>query len=434
MPADDHKLSFFRQSGWMMLATTAGGVFMWLVHIPANARMPRAEYGVFVTLLQVLNLMLIPAIGLQTVFAQQTAAALTEAQRRALASTTRGVLLALGVLWLGMAAAAFGFRHELLDLLKIANPAALWVTVGIGLAMLWLPVAQGLLQGVEDFLWLGWVQILNGCGRFTGVVIIVWLLGAYAVGAMTAALLGFWFALGVAAARVRPLWLAPGGGLEWRAWLGRVIPLTLGLGAAQFMVAADQILVQSLFAKGLTGWYGAAGMIGRGLVVFTGPLVAVMFPKIVRSAARAETTNVLAQALGATVLMGGGAALACTLLPELPLRIIYKREYWVAAPLVPQFAWCMLPITLANVLIGNLLARERFEAVPWLVVVAAGYGAALMGRAPAFQAAEPFEAFKMVVHTLGLFSFLLLAVAAWFTRRRGHAALPRAPDQGASTQ
>ena len=395
MPADDHKLSFFRQSGWMMLATTAGGVFMWLVHIPANARMPRAEYGVFVTLLQVLNLMLIPAIGLQTVFAQQTAAALTEAQRRALASTTRGVLLALGVLWLGMAAAAFGFRHELLDLLKIANPAALWVTVGIGLAMLWLPVAQGLLQGVEDFLWLGWVQILNGCGRFTGVVIIVWLLGAYAVGAMTAALLGFWFALGV---------------------------------------AADQILVQSLFAKGLTGWYGAAGMIGRGLVVFTGPLVAVMFPKIVRSAARAETTNVLAQALGATVLMGGGAALACTLLPELPLRIIYKREYWVAAPLVPQFAWCMLPLTLANVLIGNLLARERFEAVPWLVVVAAGYGAALMGRAPAFQAAEPFEAFKMVVHTLGLFSFLLLAVAAWFTRRRAHAALPRAPDQGASTQ
>lgn len=196
----------------------------------------------------------------------------------------------------------------------------------------------------------------------------------------------------------------------------------------------DQLLVQSIFDKEVTGLYGAAGMIGRGLVVFTGPLMAVMFPKIVASAARSEKTNVLAQALGATALAGGLAALACTLLPELPLRIIYKPHYWSSAPLVPWFGWCMLPLTMANVLIGNLLAREQFAAVPWLVLVAAGYGAALMGQAGAFQAAEQFVAFKMVVRTIGAFSLLLLGVAAWFTWAKGAGAAPEAQPAAVSAE
>jgi O-antigen/teichoic acid export membrane protein len=393
-------------------------MFMWLVHVPAQARMPTAEYGVFLALLQVLNLMLIPAMGLQTIFAQQRAAAITEELARQLSHTTRWLGLVVSLLWLAMACLALAFRQDLLSTLKIANPAALWMTVAIGLAMLWLPIVQGLLQGGQDFLWLGLVQVCNGCGRFVGVVVIVWLLGGWAAGAMTAALIGFWAAFLVAAWKSRAVWLGRGQTVEWSGWLARVLPLSLGLGASQFMLGADQILVQSVFDRNVTALYGAAGMIGRGLVVFTGPLVAVMFPKVVESAARAEKTTVLAQALGATALLGGLAALACTVLPELPLRIVYRREYWVSAPLVPWFGWCMLPLTVANVLIGNLLARQRYQAVPWLMLVAAAYGAALMVQAPAFQAAELFTAFKMVVRTIGGFSLLLLAVALWFTWRK----------------
>jgi O-antigen/teichoic acid export membrane protein len=408
----------------MMMATTLGGLFMWAVHIPAQARMPMPEYAVFGTLLQVLNLMLIPAIGLQTVFAQQTAAAITEERTRQLAYTVRVMLLAVFLIWVAMAGGAFVFGDHLLGTLKIANPAALWITVLIGLAMLWWPILQGVMQGRQNFLWLGWVQILNGCGRFAGVLVIVWALGAYAAGAMTAALLGFWVALAISAWHSRMVWLAPGEPVAWRGWLARVVPLTLGLGASQFMMAADQVLVQSLFDREVTGLYVAAGTIGRALVVFTGPVLAVMFPKVVASAARSEKTDVLAQALGATAALGGCAALACTILPELPLRLVYQQKYWVIAPLLPWFAWCMLPLTLANVLIGNLLARERFRAVPWLLLVAVVYGGALkvvalgisaIMQAGSFHQAEQYAAFKTVVQTIGGFNLLLLAVAAWFT-------------------
>jgi O-antigen/teichoic acid export membrane protein len=427
-----HRLTFFRQSGWMMIATTLGGVFMWAVHVPA-ARMPKAEYGVLGALLQVLNLMLIPALGLQTVFAQQTAAAITEDRARQLARTVRQMLLAVFVIWVGMAALAVACRQTLLGSLKITNPAALWITVLIALAMLWWPILQGVLQGRQNFLWFGWVQILNGCVRFSGVMVLVWWLGCYAAGAMTAALFGFWAALLISAWHSRAVWLAPGAPVPWRGWLGRVVPLTLGLGASQFMMAADQVFVQSIFDREVTGLYTAAGTIGRALVIFTGPVMAVMFPKVVASAARAERTDVLAQALGATALLGGLAALACTVLPELPLRVVYPREYLAIAPLLPWFAWCMLPLTLANVLIGNLLAREQFAAVPWLLSVAIGYGIALkvvalgisaVMQGGAFNLGEQMAAFQTVVRTIGCFSSLLLAVAAWFTWGRRPEAPP----------
>src|SRR5437764_14525472 len=90
MPKAPHRAAFFRQSGWMMLATVAGGVFMYAVHMIAK-QMPKEEYGVFTTLLQIVTLMGIPAIGLQTVFAQQAAATLNEEHDRALAGVIRGV-------------------------------------------------------------------------------------------------------------------------------------------------------------------------------------------------------------------------------------------------------------------------------------------------------------------------------------------------------
>lgn len=412
--ADGGKLAFFRQSGWMVFAITAGGLFMYAVHIPAVAKMPEAEYGVFATLLQVLNLMLIPSIALQTVFTHQIAGAVTEEQRRQLRATVRAILFGTFLLWLAAVGVVFGFRHSLIAALKIHNPAALWITVLTGLPMLWRPIVEGLMQGSQNFLWLGWASILNGFGRFVVVVVTVVLLGTYAAGAMVGAFLGMVAALLVGFWQTRSIWSGPTRPFEGRSWLGRVVPLTLGLGAGQFMFAADMVVVQ-IFFKSETGLYGAAGTIARGIVIFTGPLVTVMFPKIVRSAARAEKTDVLAQALLATAFMAGMAALACTLLPELPFRILNKPSYLPVAPLLPWFAWCMLPLTLSNVLVNNLLARSHFRAVPWLVAIALAYGVALVILGKYFKTGDWLHDFRWVVQTLGIFNTALLAVAAWFT-------------------
>src|SRR4051794_37258565 len=89
--AHDHKKHFFRQSGWMMIATVISGVFMSLVHVFSKF-ISAEEYSVLGTLLQVLNWMMIPAVGLQMVIAQQTSAVITDKQRHQLIGTVKAVL------------------------------------------------------------------------------------------------------------------------------------------------------------------------------------------------------------------------------------------------------------------------------------------------------------------------------------------------------
>lgn len=406
--------SFFRQSAWMVTTTTASGVFMYAVHIPAVAKMPEAEYGLFAALLQVLNLMLIPAIGLQMVFTQQTAAAIRQDQQQLLTGTVRNVLFWTAAVWAIAAAIIFILRHAITQQWHISNPAALWLTVLTGLPMLWLPIAQGMLQGTQNFLWLGWSAILNGAGRFATVLITVVLLGGYAAGGMIGAFVGIVMALAVGLSHTKSIWTGPRLQFEWRSWLGNVVPLTLGLGASQFMFAADMVMVRTFF-EGETGLYAAAGTLARGIVLFTGPLAMVMFPKIVQSAARAEKTDVLTQALLATASLGAVAALALTLFPQLPFRILNKPSYLPITQLIPWFAWCMLPLTLTNVLLNNLLARSRFKVVPWAVATAVLYGIALLVFGKFMQSGHRLNDFKSVVQILGICNLVLLVIVIRFT-------------------
>src|SRR6267154_1354304 len=106
------KSTFFRQSGWMMVATVVGGVFIAGVHGFSKV-LPPAEYSAMAVLLQVLNGMTIPALGLQMVFAQQTSAAVTEIQRQQLVSTVRAVMRWTFYIWLGTVVALSVFRHSM---------------------------------------------------------------------------------------------------------------------------------------------------------------------------------------------------------------------------------------------------------------------------------------------------------------------------------
>ena len=403
----DTKFTFFKQSGWMVFATVAGGIFMFAVH-KAAGKMDKTEYGVFLTLLQVLNLMAIPSIGLQTIVMRQTVAALSETQRRELNRAIRTLLAGTFFLWLFIGALAFGFQQVLIERWKISNPAALHITIFWGLGAFWLPIFTALLQGRQNFLWMGGVGIAGGLVRLIAVSVIVLLLGGQAAGAAFGVLIALVLPAGLAAWHSRDIWLGPGEAVPWRDWLRHVLPLTLGPGAVTFMMSQDMLIVQSAFPEQETAYYGAAGMIGRALVFLTAPLTAVMFPKIVNAAARAQKSDAMLLALGATALLGVGAALACTVFPSLPLRIVYDASFLKISWLVPWFAWCMLPLTLGTVLVNNLVAREQYQAVPWIVAVAAGYGVALRY----FHAS-----FLQVVQVLGIFGLMLIAVCLWFTLR-----------------
>lgn len=371
------RLSFFRQGGWMLLANAIAGLCFTLVHTPAGriASVSKSEYATFGALLDALPLLILPAGGLQAVFAQLAASAVDEPRRARLRATVRRVLSVFAAGWLAAILGIWVGQRQVLELFHIADPWALGLTLGVAFVGMLFPVFAGLLQGTQNFLWLGTASILSGAGRLLGVTLTVVALGGLAAGAMGGVLLGSSCALALAVWVSRSVWMGPAATVRDWSWLGSWLVLTLGTAAGSIMLSADTQLVQSAFSDDEKAFYVAAGRVGRGLVYLTMPLALVLFPRVARSAATGQPTGALKLALGATLGTGVAAALACTLFPELPIRCLYigNPVFLPAAELVPLFCWSMLPLAAAYTLVNNLLARKRFVAVPWLLAVAVGY-------------------------------------------------------------
>jgi O-antigen/teichoic acid export membrane protein len=412
-----HKATFFRQSGWLMFAGVASGVFMWGVHF-LSKKIPETEYRTLVALLAVT--MCIPAIPLQMVFTQQTAKALARHEEKPLAGMIRLAWIGTFVLWVMAALIVLPLQHYIVDRWHIANPAAVWVTLLAILFSLWWPMFAGLMQGQQNFLWLGWTAILNGAGRLGTAALLVLLVSASALGIMTGVALGLGAAIAVGIWQTRNLWCGHAAPFDWRTLLGQILPLMLGFGATQFLFTADTMFV-NVYLPDDAAFYGAAGTLSRALVWLVAPLTYVMFPKIVHSVARAEKTDLMGLTLLCTAVFAGAGVLGLWILGPWVVRFVYPPHYVaVATALLPWYAGAMCFVCLANVLVNNLLAKSDFRIVPALIALAVAYALVLANFHPSLV---------VVLQILGLFNVAFLALCAVFTLR-GKAA--QKPDPAAA--
>ncbi len=78
--------------------------------------------------------------------------------------------------------------------------------------------------------------------------------------------------------------------------------------------------------------------------------------------------------------------------------------------LLPWYAGAMIPLSLAFVLVNDLLARGRFAIVPAMVLVALAYGLTLPYLLNHFP-----RRLETVLQTLGVFNLILFGVCVWFS-------------------
>jgi O-antigen/teichoic acid export membrane protein len=404
LTATEHRASFFRQSGWLMFATVAGGMFMTAVHF-LSKRIPEEEYGQFVAFLSVA--MFIPAMPLQMVLAQQTARARALHREHELSGLIRAAWLGTFVIWLVAAGVVLLFQSTIMARWNISNPVAIWLTLPVLLFTAWLPMFSGVLQGQQNFLSLGWSQMANGVGRLTIAAFAVLVLHYYASGMVLGILAGLTVAVVIALWPTRSLWLASPQSFEWRSLLRQIIPLTLGFGAYQFLLTADTMVVRACFSGADSAFYGSAGTLARASTWLVGPLATVMFPKIVHAKARAEKSDLMGVVLIGTIVLAAGGATGLWVFRPWVVPFMFKPSYVEpAAVLLPWYAWAVVPLAVANVLLNNLLARSLFKVVPALCVLAVGY---------AFALSRFHDTPVMVIKTLGVGNLLLLAVCAYYT-------------------
>jgi O-antigen/teichoic acid export membrane protein len=299
---------------------------------------------------------------------------------------------------------------------KLPHPACLWITLAVVLLSLWLPIFLGVMQGQQNFLWMGWDNLLNAVARLSVAATLVLFFGGAATEMIAGVCVGLAVAVGIGLWQTRGLWQLRADPFDVRELLGQIAPMMLGFGAVQFLFTADTMFVRAYFSAEESGFYVGAGTLSRALLWLVLPLATVMFPKIVHSAARAEKSNLLRLVLFGTVILAAGAALGLTVLAPYVIRFAFTDSYVaVAAHVLPWYAWAMVPLSLANALVNNLLARSQFRIVPVLLLLAVAYGVALV---------HFHDSLIMVLQTLGIFNVLLLAACGWFTWRGGSESKP----------
>ena len=404
-----HQSSFFRQSGWLMLTTFAGGLLMFAVHPLARA-IGKAEYSLFGTLL--VTVMLVPSGPLQMVLTQQTARALATGREGELAGMIRLIWLGLTGLWGGVALVVLLCQGWILRLCGVDQAGALWVTLPIVLLGLWAPVFQGVLQGQQNFFWLGCSMIANAVGRVAIAAALVLVVGCGALGMMGGVLAGTALAWAIAMWMTRSLWQRATARFNWPSILRQIIPLMLGFVFVQFLFSGDTMFVRHYFTGDETGPYVSAGTLARAIIWAVMPLASVMFPRIVHSTARAEKTNLFGLVLLGTAVLTACGAAGVTLLGPWAVKVIFGRSFTdVAAQVLPWYALAMVPLALANVLVNNLLARSQFGVVPFTFLLAAAYAATMI------TVNHVTHSLVAVLQTVGVFNCLLLGVCGWFTWR-----------------
>jgi O-antigen/teichoic acid export membrane protein len=411
LSASAHRSSFFRQSGWLMIANIGGGALMWAVHF-LTGFLKKGQYGDFGAFLAFL--MLLPNIPLQMTLTQQTAKALANNNRHQLSAVIRMFLLGSAAIWLVGALVVLCFQGSILAHLKLTQPSGLWVTLVIVLLALWLPMFWGMLQGQQNFLWLGWSMMINGVGRLGGAAVAVIALNAGATGMMAGVLLGYLAAVGLAGWHSRGLWLAAPQSFDWRGILRQVVPMLVAFIGFQILFTADTILVKDYFPKADADYYVGAGTLSRALLWLVLPLASVMFPRLVHSDTKSEKSNLMGMVLLGTAGLSIVGALGLALLGPFIVPLLpgaFKNNATQICALLPWYGAAMVPLAVSNVLLNQLLVRpdSKLALAAFVLIAAIAYIFAL----------SRFHTHPVtVLQVMGIANVVLLAICAVFSLRK----------------
>ncbi len=401
--------AFFRQSGWLMIANVVGGLATLCVH-PLSKAMPDSEYIAFVALMSMV--VCLPTIPFQMVYAQQTAQKLAMERPRQLAGLIRIGWLGTFIVWLVAAAIMFLHRDDIAKSWSLPSITPLLITLPVLLASIWMPMFFGGVQGRQDFFWLGWAQLFSGVGRFVFAAFFVLAFHAGAAGMITGALIGVGLAAVIGIWRTRDLWSGPAEPFEWKPLMRQVVPLLLGFGAFQFLFASDTMFTSTHFSGETMKPYIEAGTLSRGLLWVVLPMATVMFPKLVHAHTKSEKTNLFSIVILGTAIMGICGLIGLWVFGPIAIKIVYSSaDIPAAMALIPWYAAAMVPLAMAMVMVNDLLARAKYQIVPFMVALALADGFTM----PYVLSHYHDRGLVAPLQTIGVFYLLLFCVCAIFT-------------------
>jgi O-antigen/teichoic acid export membrane protein len=146
------------------------------------------------------------------------------------------------------------------------------------------------------------------------------------------------------------------------------------------MTQLDMLLVNYFFPAHEAGLYAAASILGKAVLYLPGGIALALFPMVAENHARdEESSHLLLQALGLTLILCGIGATLYFLGGEWFVQLMYGEKYREAGKLLRFYGFSILPMSIVMVMEYYLIAKGRvlfaylFMLIAPLQVVAVYY-------------------------------------------------------------
>jgi hypothetical protein len=368
------KDGLFKHSLILFAATQLANASNLLFHIAMGRGLPKDEYS---SLAALLNLMLIigtPLEALRTAVAHFAARVVAAGQPGALGVLLRSWGWKMIAVGLAVTAAAFVGRGFIMEYLHLSSHWSVIITSVTLIGILLIPPLAGALQGLQAFGWMA--ASLQGLSvlRLAVGALLVWFVSRTALSGIVAQFVGVYAAVACGVLGLFRILRHEARAEVSTAYVGGYLLRSfVVLAAFAVLMNIDIILVRHYLTEE-SKLFARAATIARTIIFLPMPIALAMFPKVVSTGGvTSESRRTLLKALAMVALIIGGGALACTLIPQVPLVIMYNEHSAEANHLVRITLWAMAPLGITYLLMNFELAQHRFTVAPVLLCCAAAY-------------------------------------------------------------
>lgn len=384
--------SLFRSSGLLFGAFMISSVFNYLFQIVMGRLLGPGQYGLLNALLSLMMVLGVPIGTLLMVVSRKAAGYKAKGDygaAKALFEQVNKKVLAAGGIGLAVFLACSPLIRDYLNAPALIPVALLGFAA---FASLPGPVNTAMLQGLQDYKWLGISMALAGPARVAFSALPVsagfGVSGAVA-GLIAAGVFGWVITYFPLRGRLAAAAESPAGE---HLPFSRVMPVFVANLAFAVMTQADMLLVNRYFQGHEAGVYASAAILGRAVMYIPGSIVLAMFPMVSETKALNKSGGrLLFKALLATSVFSGGGALLFYFSPGWTMGTFFGAGYLEAAPLLKYFGLAMLPMAFLLVFMNYFVAREK-TVFAYIMAVCAALEIAAMH----FYHAVPLDIVKAV--------------------------------------
>lgn len=351
------------RAGFLLTAlNVATGVLGYVFQIVMGSALARADYAAFNAILAIGMVACSPMAALETVAARHVAHVAAITGMRNVRMIYRTWTLWLWVACGAAAAVAAVVGPQLQAWLRVPDLASVWLLAGIALASTLSILTGAVLRGLQAFGWLGGLGFAGVVAKIGVSVVLVVPLCQGLHGALGGVLLSILLVLAASLWAISQGWgdAIPGAGEATAFPLRLIAPVVVSAVGLTMMTQIDLVFVNRSFEAAEAAQYAAASVLGKAVLYLPGGLVTAILPIVAARHARSqESTGHAAQAIGATALLCGAAALFYVVAGPSLVRMLYGDKYGDAGSLLAVYGMAMVPIALAMVIQGFLIATGR---------------------------------------------------------------------------